>query len=319
MPERDMLKISTRFMYNELLRQNVRTRILDANSNLLEYTDSAGNSRILFSTLSDTTSATGLTISNNKQRTKRVAVSLGIPVPDDIVSSSVDDLEPFLLKHKRIVLKPVIGRSGSGITTNITSSTSLKNAFVYAKKHGENVIAQQQVDGSDIRLLIVAGKFVSAVERKPASVIGDGVLSTRQLIEIENQSVNRSVNYMSNQNVINLEDCVRYLGTSIENVPNKGESVQVVGPANLGLGGTAHEATGLVTSDMVRHAEEISNFLQLGISGVDMIWDQDKNQYFLLEVNASPGIDMHNDPFWGTSTDALEKYVEHLMKPRLNP
>ncbi|HRJ90678.1 MAG TPA: hypothetical protein PLU21_00535 [Candidatus Saccharibacteria bacterium] len=315
MSEIEKLKVSTRVMYDELVKQQANVRILDASSSMLEFNDNSGVSHLLFSTSSDKSSSAGAMIARNKNRGKFIAHSLGIPVPDDLICTTFAEAAAFLKKHSQVVIKPLDNSGGTGITTHITSLHSLRTAFAYATEFGEKVIVQQHVDGSDFRLLVVAGTFRSAVERRPASVVGDGISSLRALIEAENSRDGRSYDYSTNQGCIDMGSAERHLSSKIESVPANNSVTEVVGPANISLGGTAHEATHLVTKAMVRDAEKISRRLGLGICGVDMMWDKTTDNYFFIEVNATPGIDMHNDPFWGTATDAIEHYVTWLLDP----
>lgn len=315
MPDRTKLRVSTRVMFDELLRQQANVRILDASSSLLEYDDTSGKSHVLFSTLSDKTSQAGTSVARDKNKGRFIAHRLGIPVPDDHMCLTVSDAFSLLEKYGRVVIKPLDCSGGAGVTTDITTLAELRTAFSYAQSHSDNVMVQQHVSGSDIRLLVVAGTFRSAVERRPATVKGDGISSIRKLIGIENSSQNRSNDYMTNQVTIDIASAERYLGDSIESVPLKNSTTIVVGPANLSLGGTAHEATHLVSSPMIHDAEKIARRLGLAMCGVDMIWDEVTSEYYFIEVNANPGIDMHNDPFWGTATDAIERYVTWLLDP----
>jgi len=315
MPEREKLKVSTRVMYDELVRQGSPVRIIDAESSMLEYEDSAREKHYLFSTSSDRTSAVGRIIANSKIRTEFIFNDLGLPTPTDIICRSYDEALDFLRTHKRIVLKPADNSGGAGVTTNITTKTALRSAYSYALLHGKRIIAQQHIAGIDLRLLIVAGKYRSAVERRPASVVGDGFHTIKELIEQENSSDLRASDYMTRLCPISLENSNRYLMQKINSVPQKDKVVSVVGPANISLGGTAHEATHLATAAMIADAEKIAQALGIDLCGVDAVWDQTNNQYFFLEINATPGIDIHNDTSWGTKSDAIVRYVEWLRDP----
>lgn len=315
MTEREKLKVSTRVMFDELVRQKIPVRIIDAETSLLEFTDKLGKTRFLFSTSSDRSSAVGVVIANSKQRTEIIARELNITVPEDEVCHSFDEVLRFFSKYNCVVLKPLSNSGGSGVSTNITDIATLSEAYAYARTFGKKVIAQQHINGSDVRLLIVAGTFRSAVERRPATVQGDGVSTTERLIQNANDSPSRTGDYMTAMSLIDIESARRHLFDDIQLIPAKDETVVVVGPANLSMGGTAHEATELVTEQMIEDAEKITRKLGLDLCGVDMIWDKDSGKYYLLEVNATPGIDMHNDPFWGTKSDAIEKYVTWLVEP----
>lgn len=315
MTEREKLKVSTRVMYDEFVRKGVEVRIIDAASSLLEFTDTAGETHFMFSTSSDKASAAGLVIANDKIRTELIAKELGILMPLDTVCHTLEDALRFLTEQKCVVLKPLSNSGGNGVSTNITSIAGLGEAYIYATSFGPSVIAQRHINGADVRLLIVAGTFRSAVERRPASVVGDGIATAEELIVRANNSPARSADYMTAMSLINIDGARRYMGDTIRAIPKLDELVSVMGPANLSLGGTAHEATHLVTPQMIADAEKITRKLRLGLCGVDMMWNKATGEYYLIEVNATPGLDLHNEPVWGTSSDAVERYVEWLANP----
>lgn len=302
-------------MYDELLRQNIPVRIIDAAASLLEFTDITSQPRLLFSTSSDRSSAVGLNIADNKVRTRFIAKELGIAVPQDAVCYSFEDTLAFFLEHKCIVLKPTSESGGKGVSTNIRDVVKLEHAYRHASEYGKSVIAQKHISGTDVRLLIIAGHFRSAILRRPASVIGDGVSTLGELIGMANDSPHRTADYMTAMSLIDTGSAGRYLAEAINSIPDCDEVVAVMGPANLSLGGTAHEATHLVTEQMIADAEKITRKLRLAICGVDMMWDQTTNEHYLIEVNATPGLDLHNEPIWGTSSDAVEHYVKWLVDP----
>ena len=317
MSEREKLKLSTRAMYDEFKRQNVPVRIIDAPSSLLEFIDITGEKRLIFSTSSDKSSGAGFIIGNNKQRTEIIARELNISVPIDTICLSFDDALQFFNQHAPIVLKPLDNSGGSGVGTNIKDIETLKKAYAYAREYGEKVIAQQHINGTDIRLLVVAGTFRSALERRPAHVTGDGVSAYSELIRAENTSGKRMSSSLGSLDPIDSNGAELFLGDLLDTVPKKDQEVFVIGPANLSLGGTAHEATDRVTPAMIADAEKITRKLKLGLCGVDMLWDQEKDAYYLIEVNAIPSINMHNEIRWGTSSDAIIHYVKWLIDPAL--
>ncbi|MFI5212520.1 MAG: ATP-grasp domain-containing protein [Candidatus Saccharimonadales bacterium] len=311
---RDDLKVSTRVIYDEFQAQHHTVTIVDAEASLLEYTDRHGEEHFLFSTCSERSSATGKTIADSKARTAVVARRLAIPIPLSIVCRDIREARKFFATHHPLVVKPARGSGGKGVTTNVTTHEAFTNAYSYAKNYSHEVIVQQHIVGDDIRLLIVGGVFSSAVLRKPAHIIGDGIATIKESIAKANESPSRNDDTKSSLMHINKIAAQRFLGETINDIPDNGHEVRVVGPANVSLGGSLHEATHLVMPAMVRDAERLTNKLRLGICGVDMMWNQVTQQYYLLEVNATPGIDIHNDPFSGTSSDCVQKYVEWLVQ-----
>jgi len=312
--ERNTLKFSTRLVYDELKLQSTHARIVDAKNSLLEFKDTKGIVHYIFSTCSDKSSATGLLIARNKNRTAKIASELGIPIPHATQCKNDDEAIAFLQLHQRIVIKPIDNKGGVGVSTNIRSKTELKKAYTYARIQSNEVIAQQHLPGKDLRLLVVGGAFVSAVIRTPATITGNGIHTISQLITTENNSGTRDNEKITSLMSINIPAAKRFLSQKINDIPKRNVVVQVVGPANVSLGGGLIEATHLVPNIMKAHAEIITKRLGLGICGVDIIWDDESNTYGLIEVNAVPGIDIHDDPLSGTSCGAAKLYVEWLMK-----
>lgn len=311
--QRNALTISTRLVYDELLLQSRFVRIIDTQESLLEYIDNHDERHYIFSTCSDKSSATGLIIARNKIRTAKIATELGIPTPFSIECDSFIDADTFMDQYKPIVIKPLDNKGGVGVSTNIHSRTTLKKAYAYAKSQSRTVVAQKHLTGDDVRLLVIGDRFVSAVIRRPAMVTGDGTSTIEALIVQENTTSIRNNSEMSSLMHIDIDAARRYLGHKLHDVPSRGSRLQVVGPANVSLGGSLIEATHLVTDEMKKDAEKITSNLGLGICGVDMIWDQVTNSYGLIEVNAVPGIDIHDDIFSQTSSDATRRYVTWLM------
>lgn len=312
-PTRDNLKVSTRLVYDALVAAQAETTIVSASSNLLEYIDTDGEAHLLFSTCSDKSSAAGKAIADSKVRTGYIAQRLGIPMPAAVACRDIREARAFLADNAVIVTKPVLGSGGSGVSTNIQTEDELHRAYTYAKHYSPTVLAQQHIEGDDVRLLVVGGVFCSAVIRKPAHVVGDGQSSVEALIARANADITRNDDSRSSLMHINVHAARRFLDEAIDSIPAPDEEVRVIGPANVSMGGSLHEATTAVTPQMIHDAELISQKLGLGICGVDMMWDRSTGDHYLIEVNATPGIDIHDDPFSGTKSDCARKYAHWLI------
>ncbi len=310
---REKLSGSTRLLYDELTLKGANPVILNAASSLIEYTDTNDIKRLLFSIVSEKTSAIGRVVAESKARTAVIATHLAIPVPPAVVCQSVRDAVAFLEQYNCVVTKPRSGSGGRGVTTSITDEAALRKAYAYAKGYDQKAVVQQHIIGADVRLLVIDGKFCSAVIRKPAVVTGDGSATVEQLIVAANSTSPRNNPEFLSVLPIDLAAATRYLGESLHSIPDAGARVRTTGPANVSLGGSLHEATTLVTPAMIADAEKISRRLSLGICGVDMMWNQKTNQHYLIEINVSPGIDIHDDPYSGTSSGAVARYVQWLV------
>ncbi|MEO7904932.1 MAG: hypothetical protein ABIR91_04020 [Candidatus Saccharimonadales bacterium] len=310
---REDIRGSTGLLYDELAKQQANPLILEKGSGLIEYTDKRGVKRLLFTTAGDKSSIVGRVLAESKNRTALLAKHLAIPIPTSIVCATIQDARLFLEQHRRIVIKPLRGTGGRGVSTDIKSEKILDKAYAYAESSGRGVVAQQHINGADVRLLTIGGVFTSAVMREPAHVIGDGTSTILELIHIANTTPPRNDPALMSIMAISLSAAEQLLDTSITQIPAEGEKVYVAGPANVSLGGSLHEATHLVTPAMIADAEKISQRAGLGICGVDMMWDRAADKHYLIEVNDTPGIDIHNDPFSGTKSDCVQQYVQWLI------
>jgi cyanophycin synthetase len=310
---REGLRISARSIFDEFIVQGVPATIIKASSNLVSYIDVRGKSHLLVSTCSDKSSAAGKSIADSKVKTMRIAEHLGIPLPAFISCRNIQEAQEFLGVHSLLVTKPTTGSGGSGVTTNISTDKELTSAFEYANKYSRRVVVQQHITGDDVRVLIVGGKFCSAVIRKPASIVGNGILTIKELIKVANTEPSRNDETRSSLMHINLVAAERFLGNAINTILRLDNRVRVIGPSNVSLGGSVHEATHLVTPSIITDSIKITQQLGLGICGVDIMWDRKTDKHYIIEVNATPGLDLHNDLFSGTSSDAVEKYVQWLI------
>src|SRR3546814_4571108 len=72
---------------------------------------------------------------------------------------------------------------------------SLRQAFERGLQAGEPVVVEAFIPGEDHRLLVVGGKLVAAARRIPASVIGDGRHSVRELVDLANRDSRRGLRF----------------------------------------------------------------------------------------------------------------------------
>src|SRR5665811_782340 len=132
-----------------------------------------------------------------KDRAKAFLDDLGLPVPRGEIVFELDDAQRAAARLGfPVVTKPVAGHKGQGVTTGISSERDLRMGFELAVQASESaddgVIVEQQISGTDHRLLTVGGRFVAALQRVPAYVVGDGEHTVEELIALENARPERA-------------------------------------------------------------------------------------------------------------------------------
>src|SRR5690625_3097384 len=86
-----------------------------------------------------------------------------------------------------VVLKPVDGSLGKMVFVRITEKEEFIKLFkIIADKYGR-VLVEEYKEGIDNRFLVVNNKITGILKRIPASVIGDGKSTIRELIALKNK------------------------------------------------------------------------------------------------------------------------------------
>ena len=139
----------------------------------------------------DATSAVSESIAQDKDLTKQLLHAAGVPVP---FGRPVANLEQAWAAAREIglpvVVKPLDGNQGKGVTVNIASRDHLETAYAVAAEYGE-VMVEKYLPGCDFRLLVVGDQLVAAARRDPPQVTGDGIHTVRELVDMVNTDPRR--------------------------------------------------------------------------------------------------------------------------------
>ena len=244
----------------------------------------------------------------------------GFPTPSGVNCFTEEDALTEAHNHKwPVVVKPVNGHKGQGVTTGIMSDEEVKKAFQNILKlsadngvNFEGALVQEQVYGTDHRLLSVGGKFVAALERVPAFVVGNGQDTIKKLIEVENDLVIRLDNARSPLCKIKIdEDLMNYLklqNLSLDSIPAKDETITLRRVANISAGGVSINVTDKAHPDNIKLVEDIGSYFNVKCLGIDVLaadisksWRE--GNFGIIEINAGPGVFMHLAPAYGGSID----------------
>ena len=270
----------------------------------------------------DSTSAVAESIAQDKDLTKKLLRAAGVPVPHGRPASDPDDAWAAALEiGLPVVLKPQDGNQGKGVTVNITTRAHLDIAFRAAAEHGE-VLVERFLPGCDFRLLVVGDKLVAAARREPPQVVGDGVNTVRELVNIVNQDPRRGEGHATSLTKIRFDDiAVARLdaqGFSPESVPPKGQRVILRNNANLSTGGTATDVTDEVHPAVAARAVAAAQMIGLHICGVDVVCESmlqplEAQNGGVVEVNAAPGLRMHISPSYGKGRAVGVAMIDELF------
>ncbi len=273
----------------------------------------------------DATSAIAESIAQDKELSKRLLHAAGVPVPRGRAVRDADDAWALAQEiGLPVVVKPLDGNQGKGVTVNISTEADLRAAYQVASEFRDTVLVERYMPGNDFRLLVVGDKLVAAARRDPPKVVGDGVHTVAQLVDIVNQDPRRGDGHATSLTKIRFDDialaCLQAQGFAADAVPQKGQRVNLRNNANLSTGGSATDVTDDVHPDVAARAVSAAHMVGLHICGVDLVCDSilrpiEEQGGGVVEVNAAPGLRMHLSPSFGKGRPVGEAIISTLFKP----
>lgn len=234
--------------------------------------------------LTDRVGAITFQMTQNKHIANTFLKKHGFPVPDQELFTTHERAEKFLKRYKNIVVKPCSQWGARGVSVKINRMAELKAAVRAAAKFEENVILEEYVPGEDNRLIFVDYRFVAAIRRFPACVIGNGTDSIRSLIRQKNALADKQ----DPVNRIPLDrETLRNLSAmklDYSTVPGKGKKINVRMNANYHTGGTVEVVTDRVDKKLISVAEKIVRLTELPVAGVDFLVNRRTGRYRVVEL-----------------------------------
>jgi cyanophycin synthetase len=275
-----------------------------------------------------TTGRTGniaVELAGDKEETNGILRDLGLPVPDQrIVRSTGDAVRAAKRIGFPVVVKPLDGNHGRGVSINLKTDEEVETGFEKASEHGRTIIVESYIEGFDHRLLVVNGELVAAAKREPGHVVGDGEHTIAELVDIVNEDPRRGVGHEKVLTRLEFdhqaERLLKKIGYDQETVLAKDEVVYLRSTANLSTGGTALDVTDVIHPDNREMAIRAIKAIGLDIGGVDFLTNDISLSYReagggICEVNAGPGFRMHVAPSEGTPRDVAGPVIDMLFPP----
>ncbi|WP_230209287.1 cyanophycin synthetase [Nostocoides sp. HKS02] len=278
-------------------------------------------------TMTSKTGALAVDIASDKDMTTRLLASAGLPVPKQ---ETVRTAEAAVAAGRRIgfpvVVKPLDGNHGRGVCLDLQSDDEVRAAFGVAEGESRRgyVIVESLVVGRDYRCLIVDGRMQAIAERVPAHVMGDGVHTVSELVELTNADPRRGVGHEKVLTRIKVDSgaiaLVRDQGFAMDDVPPKDQMVKLALTGNMSTGGISVDRTFEAHPDNVEIAEEAARMIGLDVAGIDFICPDIASPVretggAICEVNAAPGFRMHTHPTVGEPQFIAKPVVDLLFPP----
>ena len=290
--------------------------------NLVQLGYGAAQRRI-WTAETDQTSAIAEEIASDKDLTKALLQSCGVPVPaGELVRNADAAWQAAQELGLPVVLKPYDGNHGRGVSLNLRTEAEVRAAYELADRKGGSspVIVERYIEGKEHRLLVVGKQVVAAAAGETLWVTGDGVHTIDQLADQqintdprrgsgEEFPLNALVPSNSGEIILELERA----GLTPQSIPGRCQKVLIQRNGNVQL-----DVTDRLHPTVAHAAALAARVVGLDIAGVDMVL-QDASQPLasqrgcVIEVNASPGLLAHTKPVNGSGQPVGRAIMEHLF------
>ncbi len=268
----------------------------------------------------------GVELAGNKEKTKRILASMGAPVPLGIVIYNFSELEAAVdrLGGFPIVIKPLNGNHGRGITLDIDCWEQAEVAYDRARDVSKGVIVEHFYQGRDHRILVVNHQVVAVAERVPAHVVGNGIATIGELVSQENSDPRRGEGHDNLLTLIELDDSTMEMLSrqryTIDTILPADQICYLRATANLSTGGTAIDRTDEIHPETIWLAERVSRIIDLDVAGIDVVTTDisqplGESNGVIVEVNAAPGLRMHIAPSQGVGRNVAAPILNMLFPP----
>jgi len=281
------------------------------------------NQKRIQATVTSDTSSIGVELACDKEDSKYLLEQAEVPVPKgEVVRTERGLADAIRYVGYPLVLKPIGGNHGRGITTDIRDEETAIAALHKAKEVSRSVIVEKYITGDDYRLLVINYKLVAASKRTPAHVVGDGKLTVHELIDQVNEDPRRGYGHEKVLTSIKVdamtENILKKSGVELNDILENGQILYLKDTANLSTGGTATDVFDRVHPMNVFMAERIAKIIGLDICGIDVMTSDisiplEETGGAVLEVNAGPGFRMHLAPTEGLARNVAAHVIDMMF------
>lgn len=292
-----------------------------SDGNLVQLGHGASQRRI-WTAETDQTSAIAEEIASDKDLTKSLLQSCGVPVPQGRVIKTADEAwEAAQDVGLPVVLKPYDGNHGRGVSLDLSNRKDIEAAFLLAQRKGDgSVIVEQFITGNEHRLLVIGKRVVAAARGETAWVTGDGQSNIIELVDSQiNSDPRRGTGEEAPLNTLAPHEGAEIIlelerqGFTAYSVPALDEKVLIQRNGNV-----AFDVSDNIHPSVAAAAALAARIVGLDIAGVDMVLEDitrplAEQRGAVIEVNASPGLLAHLKPADGQPRPIGKAIIEHLF------
>jgi D-alanine-D-alanine ligase-like ATP-grasp enzyme len=220
----------------------------------------------------------------------------------------------YVAVNRPVVIKPKAESLARGVCVNPQDDKAVLDAIRNIKELEHNFVQiENYIKGYDYRFLLYGGQLMGVVKWIPPYVVGDGVMTIKELIEAKNAY--RVDNRLSD--IVVEHEVIKSQGFAMDSVLPNGARCNVNSRSSHTIGGeTTRVDPAKVHPDNLEACFRAAQATFLAFSGVDMISmdisvSYRENGAAINEINACPMIDCH---YFADAGEDAQEAVKILKK-----
>lgn len=273
---------------------------------------------------SSVSSAVAISVCTHKEATRLSLEEAGVPTPKGRTfrSGDFDSARAFVeLIGFPVVVKPSMGIRGIGVVAGIENSQQLEEAFALmadSKFGGQDFIVEKHINGRDHRILVVGGEVVGAIQRKPASAIGDGKSTIAELLLHRNLARRNNPHLWTRPAYFDatMAHQLDKMGLTLASVLPHGQEVMLSNTANISQGADSIDVLDRLHPTIVEACKQaVAAIPGMQYCGVDFLLEDpakpvDQQDAAIIELNAHAAIGNCEYPMFGTGRQVAQKLMD---------
>ncbi|MCX6765373.1 MAG: hypothetical protein NT136_00140 [Candidatus Moranbacteria bacterium] len=262
----------------------------------------------------------------NKDLTKTILGLMDIRTPKGIVASSYGEAINLIRKEKikyPFIAKPIDGTCAKGVTWNVRSKKELKTAVRLINSReirkwlrSDKFLIEEMYIGDEYRVLVFDGEVISCVKKIPATIVGDGISTIQELVNIFNKKRKKGFEIKIDKVA---KKTLSKNNLTLNSILIKNTKLKLRDNLNMSDGGRAIESTNKMSAFLKKTCVKSIQASGLSWGGVDLMTNNlsSKKNYVILEINSNPFYNMSESPLVeGAGIDVSGKILKNLF-PKL--
>lgn len=194
-----------------------------------------------------------------------------------------------------VIVKPNSKSQGVGVY-KVTNKKEFYAAMRHIFKIDKIALVQRIAKGNDFRVVVLDGEIISAYQRIPLHIVGDGINTISKLQKLrENDLKSVKRDSLLSIDKFRLKLTLKQSGLTMNHILDKGKILQLTPNANLCAGGTSVDFTDRISPEFSKLCIDITKDMGLRLCGVDLMVNgtiaENQAEFSIIEINSAPGLD----------------------------